>query len=396
MDYLTKARTLLAELPPSTDRSRKEYDVMRALGYTVVALKGAAAPEFEAIYSRLREVSLELNDKTGLARASSGLQMTYYMKLELAKARELGEEAVAIADQSGDDHAIASTQFALGQTLQSMGEYSASLDHFKKADVPSTQGYHALSLAWSGWSQWFLGYPQRAFESVQQGRLIARKYRAVTRAMVLTVVCLIHIYRREPQAALESAEAMLALAAEHSLGYIAANGLVYRGWAKGMLGHGTEAVAEMQRGLSEVTRTGAAVRPTYLTLLAEVFGKCGRFREGLDALDEAIAVIERTGCRSEEPRILELKGELLLAMSPQAESDAQACFEKANDVARAQSAKSWELRTTTSLARLLTKQGKREEARTILAGIYNWFTEGFDTADLKDAKTLLDDLGTGS
>ncbi len=130
----------------------------------------------------------------------------------------------------------------------------------------------------------------------------------------------------------------------------------------------------------------------YLALIATALGRMGRFDEGLRTIDESFPFIERTGQRSYEAEVHRLKGELLLAQDASNAAQAEQSFRTAIEISRRQNAKSWELRATTSLARLLEKQGKRDEARAMLADIYNWFTEGFDTADLKDAKALLEEL----
>ena len=140
-------------------------------------------------------------------------------------------------------------------------------------------------------------------------------------------------------------------------------------------------------------RSGTEVLlPHALCLLAEAYGEAGRLDDGLSALTEALAAAEEHEIRQYEAETHRLKGELLLKQDHSNVAEAQTCFQRAVEIARKQSAKSLELRATTSLARLLAKQGQRDEARTMLAEIYGWFTEGFDTADLKDAKALLDEL----
>jgi predicted ATPase len=150
----------------------------------------------------------------------------------------------------------------------------------------------------------------------------------------------------------------------------------------------------MQRSLSEHRAAGSELIVDYvLALIATALGETGRFEEALDAIDESFQVIERTGQRMNEAEVHRLKGELLLKQDASNAAQAGRSFRTAIEISRKQRAKSWELRATTSLARLLAKQGNRKEARTMLSAIYNWFTEGFDTADLKDAKALLDELG---
>jgi predicted ATPase len=158
-------------------------------------------------------------------------------------------------------------------------------------------------------------------------------------------------------------------------------------------GHNEEGIAQIQEGLVASLATGAELtRPFLLCLLAEAYKETGRFDDGLSALTQALAAAEEHENRTYEAETHRLKGELLLRQNDPNAAEAQSCFERAIEVARNQSAKSWELRATMSLARLLDKHGKRAEARVMLADIYGWFTEGFDTRDLKDAKTLLDEL----
>ena len=148
----------------------------------------------------------------------------------------------------------------------------------------------------------------------------------------------------------------------------------------------------MRRGISAIRATGATPRAWYLCLLASGLGRVGRPQEGLQVLEKGFASVAKTGEQIASPSLHHVKGELLLAQNPSDGAEAERCFRTAIEIARRQSARSPELRATTSLARLLNEQGRRDEARTMLAEIYGWFTEGFDTADLKDAKALLDEL----
>jgi predicted ATPase len=182
-------------------------------------------------------------------------------------------------------------------------------------------------------------------------------------------------------------------AAEHGFPGFLASATSLRGWAMVERGHDEEGIALIQEGLAASHATGAELyRPYYLKLLAEACMKTGRFDDGLSALTEALAAAGEHEIRQYGAEMHRLNGELLLKQDDSNASEAQSCFERAIGIARKQSAKSLELRATMSLARLLAKQGRRDEARTMLAEIYNWFTEGFDTADLIDAKALLEEL----
>jgi predicted ATPase len=155
-----------------------------------------------------------------------------------------------------------------------------------------------------------------------------------------------------------------------------------------------EGIAQMQKGLAALPATGAALgRPDLLRTLAEVYMNMGRLDDGLSALHEALIIGQENGDGQNESERHRIKGELLVRKDDLQTIEAENCFQRAIEIARGQNARSLELRATTSLARLLKSQGLREEARMMLANIYNWFTEGFDTPDLKDAKALLDELG---
>jgi predicted ATPase len=188
-----------------------------------------------------------------------------------------------------------------------------------------------------------------------------------------------------------------------------AYGTLYRGWVLAEQGEVEEGIAQMQQGLAALRATGAELaRPSYLTMLAAAYRKVGQVEEGLAVLAEALALVNKTGGRVGEAELYRLKGELSLqsevrsprpeATNPQSptpnpHAEAEACFHKAIEVARKQQAKSLELRAVVSLSRLWQRQGKKDEARQLLAEIYGWFTEGFDTKDLQEAKALLEELG---
>ncbi|HSX80585.1 MAG TPA: hypothetical protein VLQ80_18695, partial [Candidatus Saccharimonadia bacterium] len=199
--------------------------------------------------------------------------------------------------------------------------------------------------------------------------------------------------RREWQPVQAHAEALLALATEHRFARYMAMGAVFRGRALAAQGLGAEGIAQMHQGLAALRATGTVLgTPIYLGWLAEVYGQVGQVDEGLHLLAEALAMGDTTRSRL-AAELHRLHGELLLRQAIPDTPQAEACFQQALDVARHQQAKSWELRIATSLSRLWQQQGKRAQARELLAPLYAWFTEGFDTADLQDAKALLAELG---
>ena len=199
-------------------------------------------------------------------------------------------------------------------------------------------------------------------------------------------------FRREPESARTYYEEAVTLSEENGFPTWLAAARFSHGRALAELGRLEQGIAEMEAATEACRRHGVTMRPYRTALLAEAYARMGRGEEALGILNDVLAQIERTGERREQAEMLRLKGEMLLMRDVGAVEEAGGCFRAALEVARAQEAKWWELRTTTSLARLLAKQGHRDEARTMLADIYSWFTEGFETADLKDAKALVEEL----
>ncbi|MHC4536785.1 MAG: tetratricopeptide repeat protein, partial [Planctomycetota bacterium] len=203
----------------------------------------------------------------------------------------------------------------------------------------------------------------------------------------------LHQFRREVQAVLQRTEALIQLATERGFPLWKSAGTFLQGWALVQQGQGDDGIAQMRQGLDNYRAMGVELFWPYAAgLLTEAYGKVGRAKEGLPLLAEALAVAQQYGERCHEAELYRLKGELLLLVESEDESDAEACFRQAIEIARRQQAKSWELRAAMSLSWLWQKQGKKEEAQTLLQEIYCWFKEGFDTADLQDAKMLLEAL----
>jgi len=240
---------------------------------------------------------------------------------------------------------------------------------------------------------WLLGYPDRALEKTNQALALARELaHPFSLVGALHGTGCTHQFRREPQLAEKRDDAVIALSAERGLSFWSWWGSIVRGWALAKQERGAEGIAQIREGLAAVKSGGTEIAlPWGLALMAEALGNESRAEEALNVLAEALAVASKNGDLMYEAEIHRLKGELLLGSSAN-RSEAESCFRRAIEIARRQQAKSWELRAVTSLSRLLQNQGKNEEAHQMLAEIYGWFAEGFDTADLKDAKTLLEEL----
>jgi predicted ATPase len=241
---------------------------------------------------------------------------------------------------------------------------------------------------------WYLGYPDqglaRSHEAVTLARQIAHPF---SLAYALGGAALFHQLRREERFTQERAEAAISLSKDQGFPSVMVVTSFQHGWVLAQQGQAKEGIEQINQGLIAIRATGAAAyQPYFLALLAEAHGIIGEPEAGLTALTEALTFAETTGERWYAPELYRLKGELLLQLSSDNQAEAENCFHHALEIARTQQAKSFELRTATSQARLWQQQGKHQEAHDLLAPVYNWFTEGFATADLKDAKALLDEL----
>jgi predicted ATPase/class 3 adenylate cyclase len=403
---LMTAIDLLASFSDESERIQRELPLQLALAPAFISLKGWAAVEVGLAFSRARELCEALGDPPESFSVLFGLYALYLLRGEVRTAFETAEEMRSRAERSGDSTQSLLAHQALGQVLFQMGEFVAARENLENVINlynREQQGFLAflvgadvgvVSLSFSAWTLWDLGYPEQALKRSNEALALAHELsHPHTLALAEFFFGLLRLYRRERQAAEEVAGRLLALSAEHGLRAQFALGTILRGGAITGGERNEEAVSVLREGMAATRATGTELgRPFYLCLLAEALSNAGRVDEGLSALVEADRDAERREDRSHQADTHRLKGELLLKENPSNADEAERCFEQATERARGRSAKSLELRATVSLARLLASRGCRDEARTRLAEIYNWFTEGFDTVDLKDAKALLDEL----
>jgi predicted ATPase len=300
----------------------------------------------------------------------------------------------------------------VGESLAFLGELSSAREHLERgiALFDNAASNTATTLFFQDhWLDcfsrdahvlWRLGYPDQALARCDEVLKLARG-RAQPLGMASTLGWVTKVYQlcRDVRRTRDSGETTMALSHEHGFQMWSAMGRILHAWAMVMQGREDDGIGEMRRGLADWQHINLEIiRPYWLALLAEAHGKVGQAEEGLSLVTEGLALADKTEEHSQKPELFRIKGDLMLQESGlqglQLEQ-AEACFQKAIEIARRQHAKSLELRATMSLARLLSNQGRRDEARAMLADIYNWFTEGFGTADLKEAKTLLDELSAG-
>jgi predicted ATPase len=402
--HLRTGLALLQTLPETCERVQREVDMHIALGASLIATKGYAAPEVGETYTYARQLCQHLEDPQRLFPVLRGLWNYYLVRAELQRAQALGEQLLTLAQHAQDAAMLVAAYRTLGVTLYNLGAVASAQTHFAQGIALYAPQQHRASAFLYGddagvvchifavLSLWILGYPDQG---------LARSQEAVTRvqqsahpfslAYALDSAAMFHQFRREVRDTQKHAEAAIKLAMEQGFSYLMAYGAVLRGWALAQqVGQAQEGIEQIQQGMMDYRATGAKVgRPYFLALLAEAYGTLGQPEAGLTVLTEALTLMDTTGERVWEPELYRLKGELLLQQNSGNQVEAEACCYDALDLARNQQAKSFELRAATSLARLWQQQEKCEEAHNLLAPIYAWFTEGFDTADLQEAQALL-------
>jgi predicted ATPase len=316
----------------------------------------------------------------------------------------LAEQLTLRAEHSKDSDPILQIwgHMTVGDTLSSRGNPLLAVQHFEKAlslyDPAHKRSFGTFladvrlnPLSYLSLNLWVLGYPERALQRSYEALKIAHaQLRPHDLAFVQFFAGRLRQLLRDGRATQEVSESLIALSAEHGFSFWLAQARIELGGAIAEQGGNEEGFAQMQQGLTALRANGP--RRQYLCLLAKACTETGRFDDGLSALNEALAMAHNNDAHEYEAEMHRLRGELLLKQNDSNAAEAENCFERAIEIARNWSAKSWELRATISLSRLLAQQGRSNEARTMLADVYNWFTEGFDTADLKDAKALLDEL----
>jgi predicted ATPase/class 3 adenylate cyclase len=421
--HLTKGLELLQLLPATPERAQQELTFQITLGSALAVNKGYAAPEVERAYTRARELCQQLGETPQLFPVLWGLWNFYLVRAELQAARELGEQLLSLAQRVQDPVLLLEAHDALGQTFFCLGEFALARAHLEQGIALYDPQQHrslaflyggedpgVLCLCYAGRVLWALGYADQALRRIHEALTLAQELsHPHSLAIALDWAAGLHQHCREVQAVQERAEAVIALATEQGFPHWVAGGTALRGWALAEQGQEEEGSAQVRWGLAAWQDTGAeAFRPTHLALLAEAYGKAGQAEKGLAALADAPALVEKTEERWYEAELYRLKGQLTLQklsviscqlsvtdprpLIPDPQGEAEACFLKAVEVARKQQAKSWELRAMMSLAKLWQRQGKQKEAHQMLFEVYGWFTEGFDTKDLQEAKTLLDEL----
>jgi predicted ATPase/class 3 adenylate cyclase len=403
MSHLTRALDLLTTLPESRARSQQELVVQMTLGIALRATKGQAAPEVERLYTHAYELCERVGEPLQRFRVLWGLWMVYSNRGEYHPMLHVGEQLLSLAQRLQDPDLLLEAHHALWASYFLGGDLAAARPHFEQGlRLYEPQRHRTHAALYSGHdpgvcchqlaapSLWLLGYPDQAAANSQAALALAQRLaHPYTLTLALYFAAMVHHLRREVPLTQARAEALMTVATDQAFPLHVAQAMPLRGWTLTENGRAEEGIAQIQQGLAAYQATGARRdRPYYLALLAEASAKAGQTTAGLEALAEALATVANSGVPWWEAELYRLRGELLL-LSANNEAAAEACFHQALDIAPHRQARSLELRAATSLARLWQRQGKRDEGRQLLAPIYGWFTEGFDTADLQEAKALL-------
>jgi predicted ATPase len=406
ISHFTTGIALLQTLPETPEHTQHAVTLHIALGVALQVAKGIGAPEVEHAFTQAHILCQQVGETPQLAQALVGLWRFYVVRPQLHTARDLGETLLRLAQRAHDPVLSVIAHHALGATWFYLGVLSAARQHLEEGIVHYTPDQHRAPVfrigqdpgvtgrIYAAWTLWILGYPDQALarghDAVALAYELSHPYSLAYARCWAAVVCQL---RRDVSAVHEQAEAAVALATEQGFPLWVATGTILHGWALAMHGQGEEGMAQVCQGIGSFRATGTAVTVPYLcTVLADVCDHLGHTADGLQALTEAYTLVEQHEERFWEAEISRLRGVLLLQRSGILQAEAETWLRRALDVARCQEAKSLELRAAMSLARLWQQQGKRQKAHDLLAPVYGWFTEGFDTVDLQEAKLLLDTL----
>ena len=404
--HLTKGLELVSTLADPAAQAKHELAFQLTLGAALEATRGWAAPEVGHAYARAQEVCQQMAEAPERFRVLYGLWTFHLVRGDLLVACDLGTQLLRLAHQQHDVTRAVEAHFALATALMFHGAVAGTRTHVEESlrlsgcqqDASRTSriiaGTRAYGLIVAGWALWWLGYPDQAAQRADAALAHAQELvHPVTLTWVFCHGAIISQFRRAVPATYERAEAAIALGTAQGFQHVVAWSTVLLGWALAMQGQGEVGITQMRQGLTDWQRTGAEMdRPHLLALLAEGYATVGQTELGLAILTEALATAEAHEQRFYEAELYRLKGVLLLAQSADQHAEAADCWHQALVIARHQQARSLELRTAISLSRLWQQQGKHAEARELLAPIYGWFTEGFDTADLQEARALLEEL----
>jgi predicted ATPase len=403
--HLTQGLALVATLPESPERLRHELGLQTTLGPVLIASRGYAAPEVDAAYTRAYALAHQVGHAPQILPVLSGLWFFALGRAEFARAQALAAHLLQMGCRLQDSRVQLTGHATLGITYLFLGDLAqAGLDLAQTVSLDEPLAHRALAdrygvdyglmgRVYLGIQRLLQGAPSQGLQHSEGAlRLAQEMAHPYTLASILSTVIMTHAWRRDVQRTRERAEVLVTLATDQGLTPRVALGTLLHGWALTMQGEAEGGLAQMRQALTAWRATGAVLAQSwFLGTFAEACEHAGQVEEGLHTLDEALTHVEKTGESLWLAELYRLKG-VLLGRHTAVPGPAEPWFQQALAVARRQGARWLELRAAMSLSRVWPHQGKHAEAYTLLAPIYGWFTEGFDTADLQEAKVLLEAL----
>jgi DNA-binding winged helix-turn-helix (wHTH) protein/predicted ATPase len=398
--HCTRGMEVLRRLPDTLARAGYELELRLSLGASLLSLQGPSAPEVGPVWTRARELCEQVGDTTQLSKALIGLSAFHGLRGELQAALERAQDLLRLAQCTHDAFLHCVAHYRIGFALFFRGALVPARANFEQALALYDPQQHSDRQLLGGFQDHVvsclsqltlglivLGYPDQAVtrirEALTRAQELAHPY---SRVYALVNALTLHQLRRDIQAVQAHAEATIAICEAQEFAFWLAVGRFHEGWVLVAQGHGEEGVARMRPGIAPSERLMA---PYFRALLAEAHATIGQTAEGLVVLTEVLTEVNQGEGRFYAAELHRLKGELLLRQAMTNAPQAEACFQQALALARRSQAKWWELRAAMSLCRLWQRQGRCAAARQLLAEVYGWFTEGFDTADLQEASALL-------
>ena len=407
IEHLRKALKLLEDLPEDSQRWERELKTLIVLGPVLMNTKGSASPDVRTAYLRARDLCDRVGQPSQRFPVLWGLWLHYHIGGDSKMALGLAHEAIELAEGLSNDDFLLQAHHAAWTSQTGLVEFGAAVEHANRGlelydlerhrDHAFTYGGHDPGVCAAGQVaivSWFLGYPEQSLEYSERALELARaRAHTFSTAHALNYAALLCLLRREPERALRLSGELITFSSENSLTLWRANGQVLRSWARAEMGEAAQVLDEFREAMEQRQLAGSQLRRSlHLAAMAHALTRAGMVNEAEKVIEQALDQLQKTGERCWETFIYWVRG-IVIASTPEAERGrAAACYQEAGEIALRQRAKSMELRAVTSLAKLRMKEGERDEAREMLAPVYGWFTEGFDTPDLKDAKALLDEL----
>jgi class 3 adenylate cyclase/predicted ATPase len=405
--HFRRALQALEKRPETAERSKAELRVLDKLGPALGTVEGWAAPQVVPVYQRARQLARNLGSPGDAVPALIGLWLYHFGRGEPRATHQATQELFEIGCSSGDAGLLLQAHHSAWPTCAYRGDFTAAMRHIEQGLAlydERAHSHHAIvylghdpavcALVVGAVLTCILGYPEQAVSRARAGIELARRLQhAPTLAHALWFMAKLHLVQNNVDAVQAVTMESLALCEEHHLAPPATAGTIFEGWTKARAGQVDDGLRQLRKGLEAMKRGGSRAYLAHrISLLAEVCALAGNWEEASASCEEALNTVHETGDEWFLAKILSQRSELLLNGPRRSEEKAEMYLKDALDVARRQRARWYELRASTSLARLWRDQGKRQQAHDLLAPVYGWFTEGFDTLDLKQAKSLLDEL----